>query len=107
MKLGLKGNEVKVVPYTPEWHSEFLRIQKEISKSINIEEKRIEHIGSTAIKDMLAKPIIGLLVGVDKLEELDLSIINGLKQTDFLINDKRNNLIKLVLKGKKRCLEFC
>lgn len=84
MKLGLKNNEVKIVPYTSDWHEEFLKVKKEISKSTHIEENRIEHIGSTAIKDMQAKPIIDVMVAVDDLDAMDPSIIKGLKAIGFL-----------------------
>ncbi|GIN86252.1 hypothetical protein J6TS2_26380 [Heyndrickxia sporothermodurans] len=84
MKLGLKNNEVKIVPYTSDWHEEFLKVKKEISKSTHIEENQIEHIGSTAIKDMQAKPIIDVMVAVDDLDAKDPSIIKGLKAIGFL-----------------------
>ncbi|EEM13300.1 MULTISPECIES: GrpB family protein [Bacillus] len=84
MGLGLKKDEVKVVPYTADWSTEFLKVQKEIYQCTGISENRIEHIGSTAIKDMLAKPILDILVAVDDLGTLNSSIINGLKSIGFL-----------------------
>ena len=56
MKLGLKGNEVRLVDFTPEWKEEFLRVKKLIMETTKLDENRIEHIGSTAIKGMSAKP---------------------------------------------------
>ena len=56
MKLGLKGNEVRLVDFTPEWKEEFLRVKKLIMETTKLDQKRIEHIGSTAIKGMSAKP---------------------------------------------------
>ena len=49
-----------------------------------IEENRIEHIGSTAINDMLAKPVLDMLVGVDNLETVEPSVFKGLKTIGFL-----------------------
>ena len=83
MELGLRGNEVKIVPYTKEWRQEFLRVKKEIHQHTNLEENQIEHIGSTAIEGMQAKPIIDILVGVDDLTGLDSSIAKGLKAIGF------------------------
>ena len=40
---------------------------------INIHPK-IEHIGSTSIQSLSAKPIIDILIGVNKNSELDLTI---------------------------------
>lgn len=84
MELGLRGNEVKIVSYTDEWQSEFLRVKKEIHQQTKIKENRIEHIGSTAIKGMSAKPIVDIVVAVDDLTILDSSIIKGLKAIGFL-----------------------
>ncbi len=83
MKLGLKNNEVKIVPYTKEWHKEFISVQKEIHQHTNIKENRIEHMGSTAIEGMSAKPIIDILVAVDDLSILDSSVVEGLKAIGF------------------------
>ena len=84
MELGLNGDEVKVVPYTSEWHTEFIKVKNEIHVNTGIEENRIEHIGSTAINDMLAKPVLDMLVGVDKLETVEPSVFKGLKTIGFL-----------------------
>lgn len=84
MNLGLKGDEVKVVPYTEEWSNEFLKVKKEIHEHTKISKNRIEHIGSTAIKNMVAKPILDILVAVDDLLNVDNSIIKGLKSIGFL-----------------------
>ena len=84
MNLGLNGDEVKVVPYTEEWSTEFLKVKKEIHEHTQISENRIEHIGSTAIKNMMAKPILDILVAVDDLLKVDNSIIEGLKAIGFL-----------------------
>lgn len=84
MELGLQKDEVKVVPYTADWGTEFLKVKKEIHQCTNISKNRIEHIGSTAIKDMLAKPILDILVAVDDLCTLNPSIIKGLKSIGFL-----------------------
>lgn len=84
MNLGLNGDEVKVVPYTEEWSDEFLKVKKEIHENTNISKNRIEHIGSTAIKNMMAKPILDILVAVDDILNVDNSVIKGLKTIGFL-----------------------
>lgn len=84
MRLGLKRNEIKLVNYTPEWNEEFNKVKNQIIENTNIEENCIEHIGSTAIKGMAAKPILDILVGVDDLQAMDEGIIKGLKNIGFL-----------------------
>ena len=84
MKLGLRRDEVKLVPYTKEWITEFRRIKQEIVHVTKLEDNRIEHIGSTAIIDIPAKPIIDILVGVDSIGNVDASVIKGLQSVGFL-----------------------
>lgn len=84
MSLGLKKDEVRLEAHNEEWEKEFLRVKKDILKSTPIQENRIEHIGSTAIKNIVAKPIIDLVVGVDDIENVDRSIFLGLKEVGFL-----------------------
>ncbi|MBT2636904.1 GrpB family protein [Bacillus sp. ISL-39] len=84
MKLGLKRDEVKLDTYTPEWSNEFDRVKNAIIKNTKIAEQQIEHIGSTSILGMDAKPIIDILVGVDDITNLDEGIISGFKNIGFL-----------------------
>jgi Uncharacterized conserved protein len=84
MKLGLGRNEVRIVDYNSDWKAEFERIKKDLMESTGLEGKRIEHIGSTAIKAMPAKPIIDLLVGVDNLESVDKPLLQSFRKAGFL-----------------------
>lgn len=84
MKLGLTKDEVKLVPYDNEWENEFLRVKKEIIKHTNLNDTSIQHIGSTSIVGILAKPILDMVVGVDDINDVEKKIISGLKKEGFL-----------------------
>lgn len=84
MKLGLKRNEIRLEAYTPEWAEEFNKVKNEILENTNLEDKQIEHVGSTAIIEMAAKPIIDILVGIDDLKKADQTFFHSLKQSGFL-----------------------
>lgn len=84
MKLGLKRDEVKLVDYSLEWNEEFQQTRKAIEEHTGLAAERIEHIGSTAIKDMPAKPIIDILVGVDNLKKVDESLLRDFSKAGFL-----------------------
>ncbi|WP_152657993.1 GrpB family protein [Oceanobacillus sp. CFH 90083] len=84
MELGLKRDEVRLVDYTPEWNEEFIRVKKELVENTNLGENRIQHIGSTAIKGMSAKPIIDILAGVDDLSKVDKSLFKDFTRAGFL-----------------------
>lgn len=74
MNLGLKNNEVRLVEYSPKWRDEFERSKNLILDHTHIPENRIEHIGSTSIIGMSAKPIIDIVIGVDDLEKVDKTL---------------------------------
>ncbi len=64
--LGLKRNEVKLVKHDPLWADEFLQVKQSIRQAIpEFLEQQIQHIGSTAILDIQAKPIIDIAIGID------------------------------------------
>ncbi|MFQ3577353.1 MAG: GrpB family protein [Cytophagales bacterium] len=63
--------KVKIVPYNPDWEKIYLNLQTEISHILLSLDPKIEHIGSTSIKGLWAKPVIDILVGIDE-EKLDV-----------------------------------
>lgn len=56
MKLGLRRNEVKLSQYSMQWDKEYIKIKQAILHVLPQLRNRVEHIGSTAIKGMTAKP---------------------------------------------------
>ncbi|TQS74174.1 GrpB family protein [Ornithinibacillus gellani] len=84
MELGLKRDEVRLVPYDPVWRYEFEQTKKCIRELTQLEREQIEHIGSTAIAGIWAKPMIDLLIGVEQVDMLDKELERGLRQAGFL-----------------------
>ncbi|HLS36239.1 MAG TPA: GrpB family protein [Bacillota bacterium] len=84
MKLGLTHDEVRLEEFTSAWSEEFKRVKVEIMKNVDVEAKQIEHIGSTAITDMPAKPIIDIVIGIDDVHHVEESVVLGLKKSGFL-----------------------
>ncbi|MCM3390622.1 GrpB family protein [Ureibacillus chungkukjangi] len=83
MKLGLKNNEVVIVPFDKEWKDEFNKTKTEIIQNTNLTPTQIEHIGSTSIEGIRAKPIIDILIGVDSLTTLDKAFFKDLQNIGF------------------------
>jgi GrpB-like predicted nucleotidyltransferase (UPF0157 family) len=57
-----------IEPYNPEWVLKFIEIKKILEKVFGSKAIAIEHIGSTSIPGMSAKPVIDVLVTVEKME---------------------------------------
>ena len=68
MALGL-GPTARVVDYNPEWPRLYAAEEARILVAIGPWVSRIEHVGSTAIPGLAAKPILDILVGLRKLDD--------------------------------------
>lgn len=63
--IGLKKGTVKILPHQYDWHSDFEKEQEQILSLRNKHIRGIEHVGSTSIPGMPAKPIIDINIGID------------------------------------------
>lgn len=77
-----RKKEIKVVPYNPEWKTEFEKIKTMINSYIGDLILTVEHVGSTSIEGLSAKPIIDLDVVIDSYDILP-SIIDRLAIKGF------------------------
>src|SRR5580658_8961790 len=69
MKLGLERGEVRLVAHQDAWESRFLEERGTLSSVLGNAALRIEHVGSTAVPDLDAKPIIDVAIAVRALED--------------------------------------
>ncbi len=65
------SDPVVVVPYDPEWPHLFAELGVQLRSVLGSVALRIDHIGSTAIAGMVAKPIVDVQVSVAGFEPLD------------------------------------
>jgi GrpB-like predicted nucleotidyltransferase (UPF0157 family) len=63
---------IVVVPYDEKWTNEFNKIKDEVLPAINSEFISIEHVGSTSVPGLWAKPIIDMNIIV---ENTKLSVV--------------------------------
>ncbi len=63
--------KVEVVPHDPKWQEAFEVESKKVTHALGENMITIHHIGSTAIPDIYAKPIIDLLVEVKDIVKVD------------------------------------
>jgi GrpB-like predicted nucleotidyltransferase (UPF0157 family) len=55
---------VHLVEHRSEWASAFAAEQRRLAKSLSLDLACIQHIGSTSVPGLVAKPIIDIMVGV-------------------------------------------
>lgn len=69
--MGLKVGTVKLEKYNSNWTKEFAKEKENLSKIFGNIAIEIEHIGSTSVEGLSAKPIIDIAVAVNKLNDFD------------------------------------
>jgi GrpB-like predicted nucleotidyltransferase (UPF0157 family) len=63
--------KVEVVPHDPRWRDAFEAEARRVAAALGENVVAVHHIGSTAIPNIYAKPIINLLVEVREIAEVD------------------------------------
>ena len=58
-------------PYNPTWKEQFDSIKHDLTLHLQALNPQIEHIGSTSVEGLAAKPIIDIMIGVRNEEELN------------------------------------
>ena len=68
--LGLKRGTVELLPHNPLWEdiaAETIKLLKSLLNDVAVD---IQHVGSTSIRNICAKPIIDIAVGVNTLDSI-------------------------------------
>lgn len=63
--------KIRFEPYNPAWRDEFERHRVQISQALSNLNPAVDHIGSTSLGSIAAKPIIDILVGLQSEGQLD------------------------------------
>jgi len=88
--IGLKRLTVRLEQHNPKWKSAYEVEARKLRKLF----PNTEHIGSTSIKGIKAKPIIDMLVGVTSIKEAK-KFINPLKKLGYMLRPNASNSKKL------------
>jgi GrpB-like predicted nucleotidyltransferase (UPF0157 family) len=63
--------KVEIVPHDPKWRGDFEAEAKHVGAALGENVAAIHHIGSTAIPNIYAKPVVDLLIEVTDISEVD------------------------------------
>ena len=69
---GRERREIVIADYDPAWPERFAAERERIRAALGDRALRIEHIGSTSVPGLAAKPIVDILVEVPSLDGVDL-----------------------------------
>jgi GrpB-like predicted nucleotidyltransferase (UPF0157 family) len=69
---------VQVVPYDDAWPALFEAEAAQIRAALGGELRVIEHVGSTSVPGLAAKPVIDIAISVESLDDLDIGAVEAL-----------------------------
>lgn len=79
-----KKDSIELVPYNHDWPMKAVKEIKLLQSILPCEQIiDIQHVGSTAIPEIMAKPIIDIQIAAKSLEAIKLSAIPILKNQDY------------------------
>lgn len=67
-------SNVVISPYTVEWPASFSGVREELLAAFAPFEVVVEHIGSTSVPGLLAKPVLDVLLGASSLSDINSKI---------------------------------
>lgn len=84
--LGLKRGEVKLFPHEKQWETEAERIIEKLRFVLGSAVFKIEHVGSTSIETIAAKPIIDIAAEAESFESV-VALKDELQKNGFYLRD--------------------
>lgn len=92
--------KVIVEPYNPGWVEEFEKARNEVAKCLYELRPSIEHIGSTSVPGLGAKPKIDILVGLSDAGQLDRVVapMQSIEYTYFKVYEASMPYRRLMVK---------
>ena len=73
---------IVVLPYDEQWKNDFLQIKAELTNVLGQLAIEIEHVGSTSVQGLSAKPIIDIDVVIKEYNELK-NVISALEKIGY------------------------
>lgn len=71
---GRERRRIEIVDYDPHWPDAYEQHRARVAAALGGRARRIEHIGSTAVPGLAAKPIVDVLVTVGDADEEGLTV---------------------------------
>lgn len=84
---GEEHREIKIVAYDSSWSKRFEQERAKIIAALQEKALRIDHIGSTSVKDMPAKPIIDIQLSVIDPDD-ESAFVPALEAQDYVLRER-------------------
>lgn len=97
--MGLKVGEVKLEKWSPKWRRDFELEKQNLDDIFGNLALSIQHVGSTSIEGLSAKPIIDIAVGIEKPSDFEKVREKFVQLSDYSIKEENDPGEILVRKG--------
>lgn len=94
--LGLKRQTVRLHPHDPDWIARAVQEIKRITAATGLTRERVQHVGSTAVPGLPAKPILDIDIGLLAKEDVE-EIVSKLVALGFIDRGRREGGIGRLL----------
>lgn len=78
------AEEIILVEYNPEWPGMFESIKQILLSVVGDHVEDIQHVGSTSVLGLAAKPVIDILMGVSSLDIADAHCVQPIVECGFI-----------------------
>jgi GrpB-like predicted nucleotidyltransferase (UPF0157 family) len=75
-------NQIIIEKHNPNWANEFEEEKGKLQRVFNGKTTIIEHIGSTSVKNLAAKPIIDMMIGIHDFDQVT-TFVSSIQQLGF------------------------
>ena len=97
--MGLKVGEVKLEKWSPKWREDFEIEKRNLEGIFGDLALSIQHVGSTSVEGLSAKPIIDIAVGLESLSDFELMRDRFRQLPNYSIKEENTPGEILVRKG--------
>ena len=99
---GVERHKVKLLPHNSEWEKEFIRVKEQLIKCWGDNIIDVQHVGSTAIKSICAKPILDVAVQLKSIEEMNVKALTALGYEYCGAQNENKTYHYFVLRGENQ-----
>ena len=96
---GVERYKVRLIPHNPEWTDEYEKVKDKLLELWNSNILDIQHVGSTAIKSICAKPILDVAVKLNSIKDMDIEVLQKYGYSYCGVQHGNYNYHLFVLRG--------
>ncbi len=84
---------ITLEPYNPDWPARYAELQRQLRTALGIEALMIEHVGSTSVPGLAAKPIIDVVLAVRDSSD-ERAYVPVLRRLGYVLSIREPNWFK-------------